>query len=775
MLLLKDMKNNFFFLFCFLILLSAVQPNALLAGEQEDWDFANGLYVREIYDLAQKEYRRFIDSYPASSFINDAYYRIAESFWHLKKYEDALPFYQKLKREDLSGPKKEVIRLREALCYKNAGESEKAGSLLRGFEKEFPSSHFLSTVFYLLAQMADSQESISEALIYYDRAIEKEDKNKRLALYRKGHLLIRMERFDEATKAFAALLETKKKDQIYKDALLKTGELYFQLKQFERACFFYKSFLKEYPDSELALEAYRSVFYALSSLKNLEEMERFFNAHKATKHFADEQDFSFFLMAKTAFEKALYEKAKVFLHDLRSKDAKNRYLVRSIILEARIAFVNGKYNEAFNILGDVQGQELAKEDLCEIYFIKAQSLKKIGHIQEASEFFEKIIHVQCHQPILTKAYFEKADCHSRLGQYEEASLTMRSFIDGMKDIAYMDKAYLKLAEYLSYSGNLLEAVEKLKEFIQNYPESASLPDAYYRISINYMKMGKFAEMAQSLDDLVTLFPENRQYHPKGLYWLGWNSLRNKDFEEARKKLEIITNTYRDSDIFFDAVYWLGVACQSMGNGDEALYYFIELLESGEKRVFSQTILFWLTDELIKNNDLTHAETAASWLKEKVETSQSVERADYLELSIAYGKEDFSKALKLIDQFLEKYPSSLLVHEAELKKIGALIESEKYDLADKKIEKLAEADDVDIAFRSNFMKARLFEKKNAKEDAAREYLRLAILYDHPLSPEAALRAYDLFNELGQADAAEKSRKEILERWPESPPAKRFKND
>ena len=42
-------------------------------------------------------------------------------------------------------------------------------------------------------------------------------------------------------------------------------------------------------------------------------------------------------------------------------------------------------------------------------------------------------------------------------------------------------------------------------------------------------------------------------------------------------------------------------------------------------------------------------------------------------------------------------------------------------------------------------------------------------------DTALKAYNLFEELGQADAAEKSRKEILERWPDSSAAKRLKDD
>src|SRR3990172_1126684 len=60
---------------------------AILAGavtgaqtsEQNQIDFANGLFLRGYYDLAADAYRKYLDQYPAGAHLEDARYRLAES------------------------------------------------------------------------------------------------------------------------------------------------------------------------------------------------------------------------------------------------------------------------------------------------------------------------------------------------------------------------------------------------------------------------------------------------------------------------------------------------------------------------------------------------------------------------------------------------------------------------------------------------------------------------------------------------------------------------
>ncbi|MBN1521703.1 MAG: tetratricopeptide repeat protein [Candidatus Aureabacteria bacterium] len=768
------MKNKFFYAVFFICFFFIPCP-AAFSAEKEDWDFANGLYVRKIYDLSQKEYKRFIESYPKSPFINDAYYRIAESLWNLKRYEEAIPYYQKLKREDISESKNEVIRLREALCYRETNDSVKARDLLQEFEKEFPESPIIETVYYLLGQMESSLDNDEKALEYYDKAIAEDGENARISHYRKGHVLLRLNRKEEALQAFLDLRKNEKSDQIDEDALFKTGEIYFQMQDFSKAFESYQSFLKRYPDSELALEAYKNVFYSLSRMEDLDEMERYYNATKATLKYEEARELSLFVLAKTAYAKGRYSLSQGYCEKLKTEGAGSAFFVQSLVLSARIAFAQKKYDDVFVLLDETKGSELTKEELCEISFIRAQSLKELGRISEAQELFHKVIRIGCETPLFSKAYFESADCLTRLGHYEEAAATMESFIKSQTDSEYLDEACLKYAEYLSYSGKLEEAVNQLKIFIRDFSSSPKAVDATYRMGINLMKMNRYDEMAEVFQEFVENYPDDEDYRPKAYYWMGWNELRKGEYKKSKDILEVIYKNFRDQDIFPDAVYWMGVASYSLGQNKDAMYYFIENLDIGHKEIFSASLLFWLADELIKNSDYPHAETALSWLKEKVVSLEDIQKVMFLDICLAVGKKDYERAIRASEEFLDKYPESLFNFDVELKLIDALIGKGVYEKAESRIARLVQEEDVDISFRASYKKAEILERKGNKEEAAREYLRLAILYDHPLCPSAAYRAYEIFLDLGQEEAMQKSKKEILDRWPDSQQAKEFQDE
>ena len=757
----------------FLLSLSLILP--LAAGEKDDWDFANGLYLRKMYDMAEKEYRRFTEQYPESAFRIDACYRIAESLWHLEKYREAIPFYGKLKSEITDSRKAEVILLREAMCFQNVGEKEQAKDLLTVFTSEHSTSFLLPTVFYLLAQIESELGHNSASVDFYNRVIESGGDRARLSLYRKGHLLLRMDQMSEAQSAFLQLQETNIRDNLDEDALFKIAEIYYHFEDFSKAAQAYKLFLTYYPLSDFSIEAYKNIFYSLSAKKDLREMERYQELQKEENRFPQVQAFASFLMAQTAFEKKEYEKAALFLQQM-EKDFHDPSLdIRKIILSSRIAFARGDQEKALSLLDKSQGLELSREELCDISLIRARTLKDMGRVPQAVEFYSRIIRLKCRGSMLAKAYFEMADCHYRMGEYEKAAAVMVEMLKSSEHFSLKGEAVLKYAEYLSYSGRLDDSIAQLKNFIEQYPASSRLIDAYYRIGINYMKKNDYSHMAGALEELIRLFPDDTEYRPRALYWLGWNDMREEKFDLAKKKLEEIYNRFRESDIFSDAVYWLGVACYSRGEEKEAVYYFMELLLTGQKEIFSEPLLFWLADDLVKNKDYLHAAKAVSWLKERPLDTSAMQKAGYLEISIRLGQKEFKDVLRLSNGFINAFPASPYKQEVLLMAIDGMIALEKFDDALTAIKTLSEQENTDIVFRAFFRKAELFQARDQSEQAAREYFRLAILYDHPLSPVAAYRAYQIYEALGNEEAAGKSRGEILERWPESREAKALKDE
>jgi TolA-binding protein len=770
------MKNRAFLVFVLVAATaSGLAPSPSAASEKEDWDFANGLYMRGIYELAAGEYQRFLEQYPESPSAVDAYFRLAESLWHLGRWQDAVAYYQKLKREDVASPRDQVIRLREALCYKNSGSAEKAGALLREFEKAFPSSGLLPTVYYQLGQIETASGNDGDAVAFFTKAAEAGGESARPALYRKGHLLLRMKKLDEALQTFLKLRESGGRDAMDADALFKIGEIFFQLEKYRQSYEYYAVFLKEYPSSDIAIEIYRNVFHALGALHDYEEMERFYSAHKDAADYARAGDFALMMMARAAFDKGDYALSRSLLAKMRSGFRDSQFSGSSVILEARIAFAEKRYADAVQALDGIRDADLSESEQCEARLVRAKCLKEAGRVQEAEQEYARLIQDRCEGTVAVKSSFERADCLYRLGRYEDAARAMDALIRSGAAGGLQADAVLKFGEYLSYAGKLEEAIAQMKRFIESYPSSDRLADAYFRIGIDSMKKNDYGAMRDAFEQLLKRFPDDPEYAPKALYWTGWDSLRQEDYAKAKKLFARITAGFRASDVFYDALYWLGVSSHSLKENEQASACFKELLDAGKEELFSLTLLFWFSDELIKNGDFAHAAKAVAWLKKETASTQEAQRADYAEISLEGARKAYDRVLALGPAFSEKYPESPLVMEADLITADALSALGKSEDAVKIIDRLSQSENVDMAFRAFYKKAEVLEKGGQLEQAAREYLRLAILYDHPRSPEAAMRAYRIYRRTQSGEAAEKSRIEILERWPGSPEAKELQDE
>ncbi|MCK5862751.1 MAG: tetratricopeptide repeat protein, partial [Candidatus Hydrogenedentes bacterium] len=83
------------------------------------------------------------------------------------------------------------------------------------------------------------------------------------------------------------------------------------------------------------------------------------------------------------------------------------------------------------------------------------------------------------------------------------------------------------------------------------------------------------------------------------------------------------------------------------------------------------------------------------------------------------------------------------------------------------ETVANLNGGDVSARARFHLAAVQESQGNHESAARNYMRLAILYAHEtLSPEALWRAGNCYQTLGNRDQAASVYKELLADYPDS---------
>ena len=98
------------------------------------------LIRRGDYEAAQKAFSNYIKSYQGSSFIDDAKFWLAESFYSQGNYIKALEIFENIQRQH---PKSEKIMesiLKSGFCYYELGNFEKSLTIFKQIITDYPNS-----------------------------------------------------------------------------------------------------------------------------------------------------------------------------------------------------------------------------------------------------------------------------------------------------------------------------------------------------------------------------------------------------------------------------------------------------------------------------------------------------------------------------------------------------------------------------------------------------------------------------------------------------------
>lgn len=97
--------------------------------------------ARGDYRAAIEKYLEFIEKYPQSPFIDDAYYQVAECYYTVGQYSDALKFYLKLVELFPESSYIPAALYKSGLSYKEMGKIVSARNMFNRLIKEYPASN----------------------------------------------------------------------------------------------------------------------------------------------------------------------------------------------------------------------------------------------------------------------------------------------------------------------------------------------------------------------------------------------------------------------------------------------------------------------------------------------------------------------------------------------------------------------------------------------------------------------------------------------------------
>ncbi|XVN41603.1 MAG: tol-pal system protein YbgF [Rickettsia endosymbiont of Argas persicus] len=121
------------------------KPNNDIASDKQAYDLALASYKDNKLDEAKNKFKNFIQKYPNSTLISNAYFWYGECFFKQKDYNTAAINYLKGYKESPKGAKSSDSLLKLALSLGELKKTTEACNMLAKFDKEFPNNRTVTS------------------------------------------------------------------------------------------------------------------------------------------------------------------------------------------------------------------------------------------------------------------------------------------------------------------------------------------------------------------------------------------------------------------------------------------------------------------------------------------------------------------------------------------------------------------------------------------------------------------------------------------------------
>jgi len=110
------------------------------AGPDEAYKKAYELYSKGKIDDAQKEFKRFLEAYPKSKYVENSHFWLGECYLSQKKYEDAILEFDEVIKKFPKGNKVPDALYRQGMAFLEMKDTTNAKLILKEVVRRFPQS-----------------------------------------------------------------------------------------------------------------------------------------------------------------------------------------------------------------------------------------------------------------------------------------------------------------------------------------------------------------------------------------------------------------------------------------------------------------------------------------------------------------------------------------------------------------------------------------------------------------------------------------------------------
>ena len=601
---------------------------------------------------------QFIQNYPTSSKINQAYIEVAQYYFEQGNYNEAMNWFDKVDESTLTTEERDRFNFQKGYVFYTSKNKKEATSY---FNRVSNSKEYGSQAKYYLGYMAYEADDYKEANNQFNQ-VSGEEKYQDKMSYFQADMNFKSGKFQEAIELGKKAMS--KSNAVEKSELNKIiGESYFNLKQYDQAI----PYLKEYKgkkgkwsntdfymlgyayyqqkDYENAIAQFNKIidgkdavaqnaYYHLGeSYLNTNKKQQALNAFKS----ASEMEFDLKIQedanlnyAKLSYEignpyQSIPNVLSAFIQKYPTNP--NNPEIETLLINSYITSKN--YKEALTLL-EKNKSFANKQAYQKVAFYRGLELYTDANYTEALSMFKKSIAEPRDAKFTARATFWKAETEYVLDNFSEALISFKQFEGNteakntpeFKNIDYnIGYTYFKLKNYE-------QAVTHFETFSKNNTaDKVRLNDTYLRLGDSNFVIGKYWPAMEAYNKAMDMKGIDTDYaaFQKALSY-GFVQRNEKKIEDLNKFIV----TYTKSKYHDDALFELANTYTAENKINEALKTYDKLIaeyKNGSytgKSILRQGLIYYNADQ--SQQALTKFKKVAAEFPNTPEALQAVSTA-----------------------------------------------------------------------------------------------------------------------------------------------------
>lgn len=757
--------------FCFLYSPLAVREGAGSASarevdnEVEEFDFANGLFARGMYDLAIDGYADFLEKYPNSRYSELAVHRIGEAYFLAGKYDEALDrfslFLNDYPTSDLRG--KVSLRLGQISFLR--GDLTQAEKTFSGLVSA-PDPDISLAAKYYLAAVYFKLKDLDRAKGFLEEILKTETANEYTSFAHMNLGDIYAEKGDQkgAAGSYAMAVESTSDERTKAEAAFRaarSSELSGDLSGAEK---FYSMGMDLAGSGEVFDEAAAGLIGAFQ--KEGKHDQAILTAEKVMPRLSSDEARArvSYLQGNSYFARKDMEEALSTYSETYSRYPSSEYGIKSALNVCWTLEAKGDHEACVERIDEYLSKHTYSRE--EAVYLKGRVLDKMGRDSEAIEVYASLVEGDRDTPLSADALYDLAWLCVSEGDGPRASGLFRKFAETYPDDPRAAGALVKGAQERMKSGDLGSAKDDLNRFFQLFKENELAENAMYSLASIHYGQKEYGKAEETLKRMMAEFPVSSGKNAV-LYLLAKTYQSRGEWEKAIEKYSIIAADVSDS-MYAPSAESMAFCYFQKGDKDKAAEIYYKVMTSAPEYSLPEGVYKWVADHYLKSGEMRSSLAAL-----KGYTDKYPQASNSLELDYMFGENhrllgEYDKAEAYYRKVIDQGGDSPAVARALLG-IGRAY-SEKGDF-EKSLESLSMAVDLQgdniTGALARMEIADLRFKTLDYEKASKDYMMVAILYDDKdISPRALYRAAEAFEKSGKPDKSIEVLKELLARYKES---------